>query len=222
MKKFAKNVFIVDHPLVQHNLATLRNEKTDQELFCRRMEEISLLMGYEVTKSLPLEGVKVKTPLGIADSKIVSSYNVPIIVSVWRAGEGMRIGLTKLLPTAKIGFIGLYREESSKKGNGREQVVIKEYYCKLPSSACKRTAIIVDVMLASGSSASKAISLVKAAGVTDIKFMCIVACEVGIAKVTADHPDVQFFCAAIDKVLRDDNYIDPGLGDAGDLEFGTK
>lgn len=210
-----KNVFIINHPLVEHKLSILRHKDTRPELFRRLVKEITTIMGCEVTKDLPLIDVEVPTPIAIAFTKRLRE-GTPFIAVILRAGDGMKDAMLELLPTAMVGYIGLFRKE------GSGAVEIKQYYNKLPADANQRGAIIVDPMIATGTSASHAITLLKQAGVRDIKFMCLVACEVGITKVTTDHPDVQFYCAAIDKDLLPNNYISPGLGDAGDRLYSIK
>lgn len=208
-----KNIVILGHPLIQDKLAILRNEKTGREEFRRLVEEITMFMGYEVTKDLPLVAADVITPMGKALVRIVSEKK-PFIIAVWRAGDGMVPGMLKIMPTLKVGHLGIFRDEKSL------QPVV--YYNKLPDDCSQRDAILLDPMLATGGSASCAITLLKAKGVKNIKFMCLVASEVGISRINNDHPDVQIFCAALDEKLLENGYIFPGLGDAGDRLYGTK
>ncbi len=205
-----ENILIVDHPLVQHKLSILRDENTKPQLFRILVKEITTIIGYEATKDLLLVDRQVKTPLAIADTKRLSS--IPFIVPIIRAGISMLDPMLELLPTASVGFIGLVREE----GKGDGVVKVKQYYIKLPVDANLRDAIIVDPMLATATTACIAITELKKAGVQKIKLMCIVASNDGIKRVTSEHPDVQLFCAAIDEHLLPNNYISPGLGDAGD------
>lgn len=203
----------VEHPLIEHKLALLRDIKTNTKQFMELAEEIAMLVTYEATKNLPLEEVEVETPLEIAKCKMVSGKAVGI-VPILRAGLGMVSGVQKLIPNAKVGHIGLYRDHDT-----HEPV---EYYCKLPADAEQRTLIVVDPMLATGGSASDAITMIKKRGVTKIKLCCIVSAPEGIQKVMDDHPDVEVYVAAVDRCLNENCYILPGLGDAGDRLFGTK
>ena len=203
----------VKHPLIEHKLAFLRDVKTSNKQFAELAEEIAMLETYEATKDLPLEELKVQTPLEEATCYIVSGKAVGI-VPILRAGLGMVSGVQKLIPNAKVGHIGLYRDHDT-----HEPV---EYYCKLPADAEQRTIIVVDPMLATGGSASDAITMIKKRGVTKIKLCCIVSSPEGIRKVLADHPDVDLYVAAVDRCLNEHCYILPGLGDAGDRIFGTK
>ena len=203
----------VEHPLIEHKLALLRDINTNTKQFVELAEEIAMLVTYEATKNLPLEEVEVETPLEIAKCKMVSGKAVGI-VPILRAGLGMVSGVQKLIPNAKVGHIGLYRDHDT-----HEPV---EYYCKLPADAEQRTLIVVDPMLATGGSASDAITMIKKRGVTKIKLCCIVSAPEGIQKVMDDHPDVEVYVAAVDRQLNENCYILPGLGDAGDRLFGTK
>ena len=219
----SKNIFIFDnHALIQHLMSYLRDKNTPTSEFRKLMKQITTLMGYKVLKHLTLNPVKIKTPMKATEARRIPEKNIPFIVIILRAGDGMREAMLELIPTAKVGYIGLRRVESKKiKTNRRQKVVIEEYLNNLPSDADKREAIILDPMLASGTSASHAITLLKEVGVKKIKFMCIVSCDAGLTKVTTDHPDVKFFCAGNDKKLLPNNYISPGLGDAGDRLCGT-
>ncbi len=207
------NFHHVEHPLIEHKLAILRDVKTNTKQFMELAEEIAMLVTYEATKNLPLEEVDVETPLEVAKCKMVSGKAVGI-VPILRAGLGMVSGVQKLIPNAKVGHIGLYRDHDT-----HEPV---EYYCKLPADAEQRTLIVVDPMLATGGSASDAITMIKKRGVTKIKLCCIVSAPEGIQKVMDDHPDVEVYVAAVDRQLNENCYILPGLGDAGDRLFGTK
>ena len=218
------NVFIFNYPLIDHKLSILRDKNTKPELFRKLVKEITTIMGCEVLKDLSLEEVEIETPIKKTKVRSIPSMGIPSVTAIWRAGLGMLDPILDLLPTAKVGFIGLYREENTKKikKGKREKVVIKQYYSKLPVDIDKRDAILLDPMLASGKSASRAITLLKKAGVKNIKFVCIVSCKEGIKKVTTNHPDVKIFCASLDEELLSNNYISPGLGDAGDRLYGTK
>lgn len=208
-----KNVFIMDHPLIQHKVSLLRDVNTGLKEFRELVEEISMLMGYEVTRNLPLKEVEIETPVSTAVTKVISGKKLAI-VAILRAGLGMVDGMLKLIPAAKVGHIGLYRDPETLKP--------VEYYCKLPYDVEEREIIILDPMLATGGSASSAISYIKERGVSSIKLMCLIAATEGIEKVATDHPDVEIYCAAVDEKLNDHGYIVPGLGDAGDRLFGTK
>jgi uracil phosphoribosyltransferase len=208
-----KNVFIFDHPLIQHKISLLRDKNTDTKEFRELVSEISMLMGYEVTRSMPLKEVEIETPVGIAKTKVISGKKLGI-VPILRAGLGMVDGMLRLLPMAKVGHIGLYRDP--------ETLQPVEYYCKLPIDAVERDIVILDPMLATGGSASAAIGFIKAKGITNIKLMCLIAANAGIERINKDHPDVEIYCAAVDQELNEHAYIIPGLGDAGDRLFGTK
>ncbi len=208
-----KNLFILDHPLIQHKLSLLRDKNTDTKEFRELVSEISMLIGYEVTRNIPLKEVEIETPMGIARTKVISGKKLGF-VPILRAGLGMVDGMLKLLPMAKVGHIGLYRDPVTLKPVG--------YYCKLPVDASERDIVVLEPMLATGGSASAAISFIKEKGVKNIKLVCLIASEAGIEKVTGDHPDIEIYCAAVDKELNSQGYIVPGLGDAGDRLFGTK
>ena len=207
------NLHIIDHPLIQHKLSIMRNKNTGSKDFRELLNEISLLMGYEITRDLPLHNIEIETPMGRMTAKAISGKKLAI-VPILRAGIGMVDGLLTLLPVAKVGHIGLYRNEET-----HTPVV---YYCKLPKDIERRTVIVTDPMLATGGSASDAVSMLKERGVTSIRLMCLVAAPEGVAKIQKDHPDVDIYVAALDERLNDDAYIVPGLGDAGDRIFGTK
>ena len=203
---------VMDHPLIQHKVTLMRKKETGSKDFRNLLEEITMLMGYEITRDLPLEDVEIETPVAKMIGKQISGKKLGI-VPVLRAGLGMVQGMLNLIPTAKVGHIGLYRDPQT-----LEPV---EYYCKLPDVE-DRDFIIVDPMLATGGSASAAITLLKEKGIENIKLMCLVAAPQGVQKVNADHPDVRIYVAALDDKLNDQGYIVPGLGDAGDRIFGTK
>lgn len=207
------SVFVFDHPLIQHKVSLLRDKNTNTKEFRELVSEIAMLMGYEVTRNMPLKEVEIETPVGIAKTKIISGKKLGI-VPILRAGLGMVDGMLRLLPMAKVGHIGLYRDPET-----HEPV---EYYCKLPVDVEEREIVVLDPMLATGGSASAAIEFIKKRGVTNIKLMCLVATKAGIERIRKDHPDVEIYCAAVDEVLNDHAYIVPGLGDAGDRLFGTK
>lgn len=206
------HVQVMDHPLIQHKVTLMRKKETGSKDFRNLLEEITMLMGYEITRDLPLEDVEIETPVAKMIGKQISGKKLGI-VPVLRAGLGMVQGMLNLIPTAKVGHIGLYRDPQT-----LEPV---EYYCKLPDVE-DRDFIIVDPMLATGGSASAAITLLKEKGIKNIKLMCLVAAPQGVQEVNADHPDVRIYVAALDDKLNDKGYIVPGLGDAGDRIFGTK
>ena len=206
-------VHLIDHPMIQHKLTIMRDKNTGSKDFRQLLEEISLLMGYEVTRDLPLEDVEIETPICPMVAKEVKGRKLAI-VPILRAGLGMVDGLRTLVPVAKVGHIGLYRNEETHK-----PVV---YYCKLPADIENRLVIVTDPMLATGGSACDAIAMLKERGCNNIRLMCLVAAPVGIEKVQTEHPDVDIYVAAIDKCLNENAYIVPGLGDAGDRIFGTK
>ncbi len=204
---------IIDHPLIHHKLTLMRDKNTSSKDFRALLNEISLLMGYELTRDLPLTDVTVETPVATATMKKIAGKKLAI-VPILRAGLGMVDGLLELIPGARVGHIGLYRDPDS-----HEPV---EYYCKMPPDIENRLVIVVDPMLATGGSASDALKMIKAKGCTNLRLMCLVGAPEGVAKVQADHPDVDIYIAALDEKLNDHAYIVPGLGDAGDRIFGTK
>ncbi len=212
-EKYDDMVFIFDHPLIQHKISLLRDKNTNTKEFRELVSEISMLMGYEVTRDLPLQEVDIETPIGIAKTNVLAGKKVGI-VPILRAGLGMVDGMLHLLPMIKVGHIGLYRDHKT-----LEPV---EYYCKLPEDAIEREMIVLDPMLATGGSASAAIMFLKQRGIKHIKLMCLIAAPEGIKRVRSDHKDVQIFCAQVDEGLNDTAYIVPGLGDAGDRLYGTK
>ncbi len=203
---------IVNHPLVAHKLSIMRNQKTGSKDFRELLEEISMLMGYELTRDLPLEPVEIETPLARMQASTISGKRLAI-VPILRAGLGMVDGLLRLLPVAKVGHIGLYRDPDTH--------LPVEYYCKLPPDIGERRVILADPMLATGGSAADALTLLKQHGCRKIRFMCLVAAPEGVRRVQSEHPDVDIFTAALDQGLNDHAYIVPGLGDAGDRIFGT-
>ncbi|MBR6572165.1 MAG: uracil phosphoribosyltransferase [Clostridia bacterium] len=206
-------VLIYDHPLIQHKLSILRDERTGTKQFRELINEIAMLMCYEATRDLELEDVKVKTPMEIMTAKKISGRKLAF-VPILRAGLGMVDGVLSLIPTAKVGHIGMYRDPDT-----HEPV---DYYCKLPADIPERDVIVLDPMLATGGSAIDAVSRIKEFGPKNIKFMCIIAAPEGVEAFTTAHPDVELYCAALDRQLNDHAYILPGLGDAGDRIFGTK
>lgn len=206
-------VHVLDHPLIQHKLSLIRDEKTGSKDFRELVEEVAMLMAYEVTRDFPLEEVEVKTPVATTKTKMISGRKVGL-VPILRAGLGMVDGMLKLIPTAKVGHVGLYRDPETLKP--------VEYYCKLPTDIEERDLIVIDPMLATGGSASAAITFLKERGVRSIKLMCLIAAPEGIEAVRSAHDDVDIFVAAVDEKLNDHGYIVPGLGDAGDRLFGTK
>ncbi|MFI3128738.1 MAG: uracil phosphoribosyltransferase [Bacillota bacterium] len=206
-------VTVYDHPLVQHKVSMIRDKNTSTKDFRELVEEIAMLMAYEATRDLPLEEVEVETPIQKATVKMISGRSIGV-VPILRAGLGMVNGVINLVPNAKIGHIGLYRDPETLKP--------VEYYCKLPTDATERDFIVVDPMLATGGSAISAIQFIKDRGVKNIKFMCLIAAPEGVKALQDAHPDVDIFIAALDEKLNDHAYIIPGLGDAGDRLFGTK
>ena len=204
---------LVDHPLIQHKLTIMRRKNTPSKDFRELLDEISMLMGYEITRNLPLEDIEIETPICRTTAKRIAGKKLAI-VPILRAGLGMVDGLLRLVPVARVGHIGLYRDPET-----HEPV---EYYCKMPPDIDQRLVIIVDPMLATGGSASDAITMVKARGAKNVMLMCLVAAPEGVAKVQAAHPDVDIYAASLDEKLNDHAYIVPGLGDAGDRIFGTK
>ncbi|KLU67064.1 uracil phosphoribosyltransferase [Desulfosporosinus acididurans] len=204
---------VLDHPLIQHKLSLIRDEKTGSKEFRELVEEVAMLMAYEVTRDFPLQEVEVQTPVGLARTKVIAGRKVGL-VPILRAGLGMVDGMLRLIPAAKVGHVGLYRDP--------ETLSPVEYYCKLPSDIAERDLIIIDPMLATGGSASAAITFLKDRGAKNIKLMCLIAAPEGIKAVQSAHADVDIFVAAVDERLNDHGYIIPGLGDAGDRLFGTK
>ena len=204
---------IFDHPLIQHKISLLRNKNTGSKEFRELVGEVSMLMCYESTRDLPLKEIEVETPIAIAKTKVIAGRKLAF-VPILRAGIGMLEGVLSMVPAAKVGHIGLYRDPTT-----LEPV---KYYCKLPTDISEREVIVLDPMLATGGSAIAAIQMLKDSGATAIKFMCIIAAPEGLKALQEAHPDVQIYCAALDEKLNDDKYIVPGLGDCGDRIFGTK
>ncbi len=207
------NVFIFDHPLIQHKVSLLRDKNTSAKEFRELASEISMLMGYEVTRDIPLKEVEIETPIGLAKTKVISGKKLAF-VPILRAGLGMVDGLLQLVPMARVGHIGLYRDHDT-----LEPV---EYYCKLPDDVNERDVVVLDPMLATGGSGCDAVKFMKKYGCKSIKFVCLIASRQGIERLNREHPDVAIYCAAVDEKLNEHGYIVPGLGDAGDRLFGTK
>ena len=204
---------IFDHPLIQHKISLLRNKNTGSKEFRELVSEVSMLMCYEATRDLPLKEIEIETPIALAKTKVIAGRKLAF-VPILRAGIGMLDGVLSMVPAAKVGHIGLYRDPQT-----LEPV---KYYCKLPSDINEREVIVLDPMLATGGSAAAAIKMLKDSGATNLKFMCIIAAPEGLEALTEAHPDVQVYCGALDEKLNDDKYIVPGLGDCGDRIFGTK
>ncbi len=208
-----KKVTIFDHPLIQHKTTVLRQTTTTNKVFRELIEEITMLMCYEALRDLPLENVTIRTPITETTQKMIKGKKLAI-VPILRAGLGMVSGMLDLVPSAKVGHIGMYRDE--------ETLEPHEYYCKLPPDIENRLIVVLDPMLATGGSAIDAISQIKSYGGKSIKFLCIIAAPEGIKALSEAHPDVEIYCANVDEKLNEKGYIIPGLGDAGDRIFGTK
>ncbi len=208
-----ENVFIMDHPLIQHKLTLLRDKRTGSKLFRELVSEIAMLMCYEATRDLPLKEVTTQTPMMKAKTKVIAGRKMAF-VPILRAGLGMVDGVLSLVPAAKVGHIGMYRDPET-----HEPV---DYYCKLPDDLPERDVVVLDPMLATGGSAIDAVEKIKKSNPRSVKFMCIIAAPEGLKAFTDKHPDVQVYCAGLDDKLNDHCYILPGLGDAGDRIFGTK
>ena len=206
-------LYVMDHPLITHKLTIMRSKKTGSKDFRELLEEISILMGYELTRDLPTQEITIETPITKMKARTIAGKKLAI-VPILRAGLGMVDGLLRLVPVAKVGHIGLYRDPETHKPI--------EYYCKLPFDIEERIVVLVDPMLATGGSASDAITMLKEKGCRNIRMMCLVAAPEGVAKLQADHPDVDIYAGALDERLNEHAYIVPGLGDAGDRIFGTK
>ena len=206
------NLHVIDHPLITHKLSIMRNRKTGSKDFRELLNEIAMLMGYEVFRDLPLEEITIETPITKMKAKMVSGRKLAI-VPILRAGLGMVDGLQNLVPVAKVGHIGMYRDPETHKP--------VEYYCKLPTDIEERLGVLVDPMLATGGSAVDALCKLKEHGCRNIRFMCLVAAPEGVKAVQEAHPDVDIYTAALDECLNEHAYIVPGLGDAGDRIFGT-
>ena len=213
MYKGNENITICDHPLLKHKITVLRNKDTGTNEFRKVVEEIAMLVGYEALRELELEEVEVETPIEKALCPVIKGKK-PAIIPILRAGLGLVDGLLKLMPVAKVGHIGLYRDE--------ETFEPHEYYCKLPPAIDERKVFVVDPMLATGGSAIAAIDFIKKYGGKDIIFLCVIAAPEGLEKLAAAHPDVKIFVGNLDRGLNEKAYIVPGLGDAGDRIFGTK
>jgi len=207
------NVYELNHPLIQHKLTYVREKTTGPKEFRELVEEITMLMAYEVTKGMTLESIEIETPVQKTTSKIISGRKVGL-VPILRAGLGMVEGMLKMIPAAKVGHIGLYRDP--------ETLLPVEYYCKLPPDIAERELLVLDPMLATGGSASAAIGFLKDKGGENIKLVCLIAAPEGVKMVQEKHPDVDIYVAAIDEKLNEHGYIVPGLGDAGDRIFGTQ
>jgi len=205
-------VTVVDHPLVQHKLTLMRDKHTPTNQFRQLLREISHLIAYEVTRDLPLDDMRIETPLTPMNAPVLAGKKLALI-SILRAGNGLLDGVLELIPSARVGFVGLYREEETLKP--------VQYYFKAPDNLHQRQVIAVDPMLATGNSSVAAIDLLKQAGATKIKFLCLLAAPEGIARMQSAHPDVDIVTAAVDERLNDVGYIHPGLGDAGDRMYGT-
>ena len=213
MYKNYENVTILDHPLIKHKISMLRDKNTGTNEFRTIIEEIAMLMGYEALRDLPTEDVEIKTPIETCKSPMISGKKMAV-VPILRAGLGMVSGILALVPSAKVGHIGLYRDPETHEPH--------EYYCKLPDPIEQRTILVVDPMLATGGSGSEAVSFIKQHGGKNIKFMCIIAAPEGLERLQKDHPDIQIYVGQLDRCLNENAYICPGLGDAGDRIFGTK
>jgi uracil phosphoribosyltransferase len=206
-------ITVVDHPLVQHKLSLMRDEKTPSNVFRQLLREVSLLLGYEVLRDLDMTEVTIKTPLGTMQAPALSGKKL-VLVPILRAGQGLLDGLLELVPSARVGHIGLYRDHDT--------LQPVQYYLKLPADIGARSVVLLDPMLATGNSAVAAIGRLKEAGAQDIRFLCLLAAPEGVKAVAASHPDVRIFTAAVDDRLDENGYIVPGLGDAGDRMYGTK
>ena len=208
-----EKVYIMEHPLIQHKISMLRDKNTGTNEFRKLVEEIAVLMGYEAFRDLPTEDVEIETPIETCKTPFISGKKLAVI-PVLRAGLGMVNGILTLVPSAKVGHVGLYRDPVTHEPH--------EYYCKLPESINERINVIVDPMLAIGGSAEAAVDYVKKQGGRNIKFMCIIAAPEGLKRLHEAHPDIQIYCGHLDRCLNEHAYICPGLGDAGDRIFGTK
>lgn len=207
-------VYVIDHPLIQHKLTLMRRAETSTAKFRALLREISMLLAYEVTRDLPLRLEPIQTPLATMDAPVLAAEKKLVVVSIMRAGQGILDGILELIPSARVGHIGLYREPQTLR--------VVEYYFKVPHDLDDRDVLIVDPMLATGNSACVAVEQLKQARPRSIRFMCLLAAQAGIDQFHSEHPDVALYTAAIDPTLDDHGYILPGLGDAGDRLFGTK
>ncbi len=208
-----EQIKVMDHPLIQHKISILRKTTTGTNEFRKLVEEIATLMGYEALRDLQLEDIEITTPIETCMSPMLAGKKLAI-VPILRAGLGMVNGILTLVPSAKVGHIGLYRDETTHEPH--------EYYCKLPESIGEREVVLLDPMLATGGSAVSAVDFIKQHGGKSIKFMCIIAAPEGLKRLSEAHPDIQIYVGHLDRCLNDDAYICPGLGDAGDRIFGTK
>ncbi len=208
-----EHLTVVNHPLVQHKLTLMREKDTSTASFRQLLKEISLLLAYEITSELPMTTQKIETPLCEMDAPVIEGKKLALI-SILRAGNGLLDGILELIPAARVGFVGLYRDH--------ETLQPVEYYFKVPQNLEDRTVIVVDPMLATGNSSAAAIDMIKRAGAKDIRFMCLLAAPEGVARMKEAHPDVPIVTASLDEKLNELGYIVPGLGDAGDRMFGTK
>ena len=209
----SSNLTVVTHPLVQHKLTLMREKDTSTASFRQLLKEISLLLAYEITRELPMTTKRIETPLTEMDAPLIEGKKLAL-VSILRAGNGLLDGILELIPAARVGFVGLYRDPAT--------LQPVQYYCKLPDHLDERISIVVDPMLATGNSSAAAVQLLKDAGAKEIRFLCLLAAPEGVRHMNEAHPDVQIVTAAVDSHLNDHGYIVPGLGDAGDRMFGTK
>jgi uracil phosphoribosyltransferase len=207
------NVHVIDHPLVQHKLSLMRNKEASTNTFRRLLNELSMLMAYEVTRDMPMQEVEMQTPLETMKTKVIDGKKL-VFVSILRAGTGILDGMLSVVPGARVGHIGLYRDPKT--------LMAVEYYFKMPQSIAERDVIVVDPMLATGNSAIAAVERLKELSPRSIKFVCLLTCPEGVRALQGAHPDVPIYTAAIDRQLNEHGYILPGLGDAGDRMFGTK
>ena len=205
-------VTVIDHPLIQHKLTLMRQKTTSSKDFRELLEEISMLMTYEITRDFPLREIEIETPVAKCKAKVLAGKKVGV-VPILRAGLGMLNGVVNMIPAARVGHVGMYRDPETLKP--------VEYYCKLPSDVAERTLIVVDPMLATGGSSAAALSLLKEKGAKNIILMCLVAAPEGVELINREHPDIPVYVAAVDEKLNEHGYIVPGLGDAGDRIFGT-
>lgn len=206
------NIYILNHPLIQHKITMMRDRNTGTNEFRKLTEEVAILMGYEALRDLPLRNIEIETPLQKFSAPVIAGKKLAI-VPILRAGLGMVNGILSLVPSAKVGHIGLYRDHVTHEPH--------EYYCKLPDNIHDRTIVVLDPMLATGGSACAAVDFIKQRGGKNIKFMAIIAAPEGLERLAKTHPDIQIYCGQLDERLNDDFYICPGLGDAGDRIFGT-
>ena len=209
----SEHLTVVEHPLVQHKLTLMREKSTSTASFRQLLREISLLLGYEALKDLPLTEIAIDTPLTEMRAPVLAGKKLALI-SILRAGNGLLDGILELAPAARVGFVGLYRDEATLKP--------VQYYCKVPADLADRPVLVVDPMLATGNSSAAAVDLLKERGAHDIRFLCLLAAPEGVERMRQAHPDVRIVTAALDEKLNEKGYIVPGLGDAGDRMFGTK